>query len=134
MLSSDSEITWMLITNPELKAQILSAMADPDSGRIMQAIRSDAKGVVKIGTELRIPISSMYRKISILKEAGLVFASTYEITSDGKKQELYSSSVLELKIDFHGTDSMIDLVPSSEIVNRIWLKLFSSSGESLPVH
>ena len=125
----------MLITNPELKAQILSAMADPDSGRIIQAIRSDAKGVVKIGAELQIPVSSMYRKISILKEAGLVFASNFEITSDGKKLELYSSAVLEVKIDFKINEPTIDLVPSGEMVNRIWLKLFSSSsGESLPVH
>lgn len=117
----------MQITNPEQKSQILSAMSDQDSARIIQAVRSKAKGVVAISNEVQIPVSSMYRKIAILKQAGLVFAKSYEITEDGKRQELYLSSVLEVKIDFGGSDAVIDLVPSEETVNRIWLKLFGGT-------
>jgi predicted transcriptional regulator len=108
-------------------------MADPDSPRIIQDIRNEPKGAVKISSDLDIPVSSVYRKLATLREAGLIFPKSYEITKEGKKQELYLSSVSEIKLDFRGDSIVIDLIPSTEIVNRIWVKLFGSSGQRTQV-
>ena len=114
----------MKVTDPVLRERICEAIGDPDSTKILHSIRGPPKNAQAVSEETSIPLSSVYRKLAVLKEAGLAFVKSFEITAEGKRQDLYITSVLEVRIGILGDQPEIDLVPTDESVSRIWFKLF----------
>lgn len=115
----------MRITDPELRDRIADALGDPDSPKILQSIRSSPKRAQAISDEIGVPLSSVYRKLSLLKSAGLAFVESFEITPEGKRQDLYLSAITELRISVSGEQTEIELIPTSESARRMWFKLFN---------
>ena len=101
-------------------------MGDPDSPRILHSIRLVPKNAQTISAEIGVPLSSVYRKLAALRSAGLALIKSFEITPEGKRQELFLSAVTDVKIGLSGDEIQIDLVPTEESAHRIWLKLFNS--------
>ena len=100
-------------------------MGDPHSQEILHSIRGSSKDAQSISEETRIPLSSIYRKLSILREAGLVFVKAFEITSVGKRQDKYMAAVSEVHVKTSGEVLEIELIPNDEGANRIWFRLFN---------
>lgn len=59
------------MTDPKLKAFLLAA-DDSDCRAILSAIEEEAKAVKEVSEECDVPLSTAYRKINRLHEAGLV--------------------------------------------------------------
>ena len=115
----------MRISDPALRDRIARALEDADSSKVLHAVRAVPKNAQDISNEVAVPLSSIYRKLAILRGAGLVFVKSYEITTEGKRQELFLSAVTEVKLIVSGDKVEIELTPTSENVSRAWLKLFS---------
>lgn len=114
----------MRITDPGLQKKILLALGDVDSPKILYSVRAIPKTAQDISNETDVPLSSLYRKVTALRNAGLVLAR-WEITPEGKRQDLFLSAVTEIKLKVLGEQIEVDLVPTSENANRIWFKLFN---------
>ena len=114
----------MKITDSALRDRIYEAIGDPDSPKILHSIRSLPKNAQSISEETGIPLSSAYRKLATLRGAGLAYVKSFEVTLEGKRQELYMASVLEVRIGIMGDQLEIELVPTNESVTRLWFKLF----------
>ena len=115
----------MKITDPGLRNRILEAIGDPDTPKILLAIRAAPKNAQTISEESGIPLSSVYRKLTALKAAGLAFASTFEITPEGKRQELLLSAVQEVRLGVAGAAAEVELIPTEESAKRLWFRMFT---------
>jgi DNA-binding transcriptional ArsR family regulator len=116
------------ISDPLLRDRIARALEDTDSSRILHSIRAVPKNAEVIATEVGVPLSSLYRKLAILRGAGLIFVRSFEITDEGKRQELFLSAVTEVKLIVSGERLEIELIPTEENASRAWLKLFNGSS------
>jgi predicted transcriptional regulator len=116
------------IRDPQLRERIARALEDSDSSRILHVIRAAPKSAPDIAKEVGVPLSSIYRKLAILRGAGLIFVKSFEITPEGKRQEVLLSAVTEVKLMVSGESLEIELMPTSENATRAWLKLFGASS------
>ena len=73
---------------------------DKYSYKILLSIVDESKTVVQICNENEnvIPISSTYKKIKRLKEAGLLFIDKIVINNDGKKVIFYKSKIQSIEM------------------------------------
>jgi len=121
------------ISDPLLRGRIARALEDADSSKILHSIRASAKNADSISREVGVPLSSLYRKLAILRGSGLIFVKSFEITSEGKRQELFLSAVTEVKLIVSGDKLEIELMPTSENASRAWLKLFNPGSQPASV-
>ena len=115
----------MKITDNALREKIAQAMGDADSPRILHAIRGVPKNAQEISGETGIPLSSIYRKLAILKNAGLAYVKSFEITQEGKRQDLFVAAVTEVRINMNGERVELELIPTHENAERLWFRLFN---------
>jgi DNA-binding transcriptional ArsR family regulator len=109
-----------------LRDRVLQAMGDPECATLLHSIRETPKDAQALSRETGIPLSSVYRKLANLKEAGLIITSSIRLTPEGKRQDLLISAVTEVRISFVGNDVEVDLIPTRENASRIWFELFKS--------
>ena len=96
-----TETLQHIINNKELETvPILKALFDKYSYTILLSIVDESKTVVQICNENEnvIPISSTYKKIKRLKEAGLLFIDKIVINNDGKKVIFYKSKIQSIEM------------------------------------
>jgi len=78
-----------------------------------------------LADETAIPLSSVYRKLAVLRGAGLVLVKSFEITPEGKRQDLFVAAVTEVRMGLGKDEVELELIPTDESANRIWFKLFN---------
>ena len=96
-----TETLQHIINNKELETMpLLKALFDKYSYKILLSIVDESKTVVQICNENEnvIPISSTYKKIKRLKEAGLLFIDKIVINKDGKKVIFYKSKIQSIEM------------------------------------
>ncbi len=92
-----------LKTLDEKKENMIPAIiADPYCREILQATKFIPKSIIEIYADTKIPISTTYRRVQSLCDAGLL-KTTGTISEDGKKFFLYKSAVKEVLIKFDGS-------------------------------
>ncbi len=92
-----------LKTVSEKKNDILPAIiGDPYCREILEITQLVPKSAMEINSETHIPISTVYRRIQTLCDAGLV-ETTGSISEDGKKFFLYKSIFKEINVKFNGS-------------------------------
>ena len=84
------------------KDMIPAIIADQYCREILRVTAEAPKSSMEINLETRIPISTVYRRVQILCDAGLVETSG-TISEDGKKFFLYKSTIKEIYLKFDGS-------------------------------
>lgn len=105
------------------KDRVLKALADEYSRSIILSTIQKSRSAVELSSEKNIPITTAYRRLHELQEAGLVAVERSVITEDGKRFELYRSTVKSVAISFHLGSIEIELVPNEDMVTkfvRLW--------------
>jgi predicted transcriptional regulator len=77
--------------------RLLQNIVDETTFKIILSIIDIAKTVFQICEENKIPISSTYKKIRKLQNAGLIFIKKIEIDDKGKKVIFYKSKIKTLE-------------------------------------
>jgi DNA-binding transcriptional ArsR family regulator len=93
---------------------------------MLHALGLVPKNAQTIADETGIPLSSIYRKLSVLRSAGLVLVKSFEITPEGKRQDLFVAAVTEVRVGLGRDEVELELIPTDESANRIWFKLFDT--------
>ncbi len=113
----------MRLHDDNSKDKVLQALADEYSRSILLSTIQKAKSAVELSTEKSIPISTAYRRLHELQEAGLVAVERSVITDDGKKFDLYRSTVKSVAISFNLGATEVELIPNEDMVTkfvRLW--------------
>jgi len=103
--------------------RILKAVADPENMQLMMSIRKESKPAQVLSAETGIPLSTVYRKLDDLKEAGLVMTEHF-IVQSGKKVDFIITTFSEIKTVIEADKVAVEMVPSTTSANVRWLSLF----------
>jgi DNA-binding transcriptional ArsR family regulator len=111
------------LTDEAEKDRVLKALADEYSRIIILSTIQKAKSAVELSAEKNLPISTVYRRLHELQEAKLVAIERIVITEDGKKFDLYRSTVGGVSVFFNLGATEVEIVPNEDMVakfTRLW--------------
>ena len=111
-----------------LRDRMIAHLADPESRRIISSVIKEPKTAATIEAELNLPASSAYRKISGLKDSGLLMVDRFMIRSDGRREAFYSCSFSEIKFTVEQGDLELDVVPTPRSMEKRWFEMFFSKA------
>jgi len=113
-----------LIVNDEpAKQRILSALSDEYSRHILAATLREPLSALDISKSYQIPITTVYRRLEELVEAGLIAAVKSGRTTDSKWYDLYKSLLLRIDVSFDGATVSVDATLKNHVLNkftRMW--------------
>ena len=91
------------ITLPQLKKyditqKVIEALADAESRTIIFTIINNGKTASELSTKLKIPLSSVYKKLSDLEYLTLIEVEKYIISDNGRRFKIYRSRINKAEI------------------------------------
>jgi DNA-binding transcriptional ArsR family regulator len=108
-----------LIVNDEpAKRRILVALSDVYSRQILTATIGEPLSALELSKKYAIPITTVYRRLEELNEAGLIATVKSGRTTDGKWFDLYRALLLRIDISFDGADVRIDAELNEHLSDR----------------
>lgn len=92
--------------------KILEALADLQSRSILFSIIKEGKTALELSEKYRIPLSSVYKKISDLEYLALVKVDKWVLSDNGKKFKVYKSRISQAEISIKKPEPSIILSPN----------------------
>ena len=107
------------LTLPQLKKydvtqKVVSMLADAESRTILFSIVKKGKTASELSHKYKIPLSSVYKKISELEELTLIKVDSWRISDSGRKFKIYKSRIKNAEINIKKPEVSIILTPNGE--------------------
>jgi uncharacterized protein YjiK len=100
----------------DVNQKVMEALADAQSRAILFSIIKQGKTAMELSEEHRIPLSSVYKKISDLEEIALVKVDRWLLSDNGKKFKLYKSRISKAEVTIRKPEPVITLTPNDQNV------------------
>jgi|TARA_B100001750_G_C15238850_1_gene461926 predicted transcriptional regulator len=102
------------VTLPQLKRydiaqKIINALADNEARSILFSIVRKGKTASELSNSLKIPLSSVYKKLSDLEYLTLIEIEKYIITDKGRRFKVYRSRINKAEIVIKKPEPIISL-------------------------
>ena len=96
----------------DVNQKILEALADAQSRSILFSIIKEGKTAAELAEDHRIPLSSVYKKISDLEDLSLLKVERWVLADNGKKFKLYKSRISKADVSIRKPEPVISLSPN----------------------
>ncbi|MDE1811268.1 MAG: winged helix-turn-helix transcriptional regulator [Thaumarchaeota archaeon] len=96
----------------DVNQKILEALADAQSRSILFSIIKEGMTALELSEKYRIPLSSVYKKISDLEELTLVKVDKWILSESGKKFKVYKSRISRAEVSIRKPEPIITLSPN----------------------
>ncbi len=105
------------LTLPQLKKydvtqRVIEALADSESRAILFSVIKKGMTAADLSDKLKIPLSSVYKKLGDLEELTLIEVERWMISDKGRKFKLYKSRISKADISIKKPDPILNLVPN----------------------
>ena len=105
------------LTLPQLKKydvtqKVIEALADSESRAILFSILKKGMTAADLSARLKIPLSSVYKKLSDLEELTLIEVEKWMISDKGRKFKMYKSRISKADISIRKPDPILSLMPN----------------------
>ena len=105
------------LTLPQLKKyditqKVIEALADSESRAILFSAIRHGKTAAELSDKLKIPLSSVYKKLADLEELTLIEVERWMISDKGRKFKIYKSRISKADILIRKPDPVLILVPN----------------------
>lgn len=107
----------MLVLDQVKATEVVRALSDEYSRRIVLSIITKALPIEEISKEQQIPISTCYRRVHELEQFGIIRAAKTIIQEDGKKFVCYKASFKNASINLESGELRVDLVSNRDEVS-----------------
>jgi|TARA_B100001750_G_C15033531_1_gene363031 predicted transcriptional regulator len=102
------------ITLPQLKKyditqKVIEALADAESRAIIFSIIRRGKTATELSTTLKIPLSSVYKKLIDLENLTLIEIEKTELSDKGKRFKIYKSRINRAEITIKKPEPILTL-------------------------
>ena len=102
------------ITLPQLKKyditqKVIEALADAESRTIIFSIIRNGKTAAKLSESLKIPLSSVYKKLSDLENLTLIEVEKTALSDNGKRFKIYKSRINRAEISIKKPEPTLSL-------------------------
>ena len=104
-------------TLPQLKKydvnqKVIEALADAESRAILFSVIKKGKTATELSEKLRIPLSSVYKKLSELEELTLIRVEKWLLSDKGRKFKVYRSRISKAEISIKKPEPVLNLIPN----------------------
>ena len=96
----------------DVNQKVLEALADAQSRVILFSIVKHGKTAIQLSERCRIPLSSVYKKISDLENIALVRVEKWLLSDSGKRFKVYKSRISKAEISIRKPEPSIILIPN----------------------
>ncbi len=105
------------LTLPQLKKydvtqKVIEMLADAESRAILFSIIKKGKTAAELSNKHKIPLSSVYKKISDLQELTLIKIDSWHISEKGRRFKVYKSRIKYAEINIKKPDPILKLTPN----------------------
>tara|TARA_B100000029_G_C17064788_1_gene774545 strand:- start:109 stop:447 length:339 start_codon:yes stop_codon:yes gene_type:complete len=105
------------LTLPQLKKydvtqKVIEMLADAESRAILFSIIKKGKTATELSEKHKIPLSSVYKKISDLEELTLIKVDSWRISDKGRKFKIYKSRISNAEIRIKKPEATLVLTPN----------------------
>ena len=105
------------LTLPQLKKydvtqKVIEMLADAESRAILFSIIKKGKTATELSEKHKIPLSSVYKKISDLEELTLIKVDSWRISDKGRKFKIYKSRISNAEISIKKPEATLVLTPN----------------------
>ncbi len=105
----------MLVFDKARSVEVMKALGDEYSRKILLSIISKSLSADEISQELHIPISTCYRRIHALETSGMMRKDKITLTKDGKKFVSYISILKNATINFNSEKLALEVSPNGNL-------------------
>jgi len=103
------------LTLPQLKKydisqKVIEALADSESRAILFSIVKKGNTAAELSYKLKIPLSSVYKKLSDLEELTLIEVEKLMLSDKGRKYKVYRSRIKQAEISIKKPEPVLILV------------------------
>ena len=96
----------------DVNQKVLEALADAQSRAIVFSIIKEGKTAAELAEKHKIPLSSVYKKISELEELSLIKVEKWILSDNGKKFKIYRSRISKADVSIRKPEPAISLSPN----------------------
>jgi predicted ArsR family transcriptional regulator len=105
------------LTLPQLKKyditqKVIEALADAESRAILFSIIKSGKTAAELSEKLKIPLSSVYKKLGELEELTLIEVEKWMLSDKGRKFKVYRSRISKADISIKKPEPVLNLIPN----------------------
>jgi predicted ArsR family transcriptional regulator len=105
------------LTLPQLKKyditqRVIESLADAESRTIVFSIIKKGRTATEIAEKYKIPLSSVYKKLTDLEELTLVEVERWLISDKGRRFKVYRSRISKADISIKKPEPMLNLAPN----------------------
>lgn len=108
------KIPFSQLKKYDINQKVLDALADAQSRTILFSIVKDGKTAIELSEKHRIPLSSVYKKITDLEDIALVKVEKWRLSDSGKRFKVYKSRISKAEIKIRKPEPAIDLTPNQD--------------------
>ena len=106
------------MTLPQLKKydvtqKVIEMLADAESRAILFSIIKKGKTAAELSVKHKIPLSSVYKKISDLQELTLIKVDSWQISEKGRRYKVYKSRIKNAEINIKKPEPNLVLTPNN---------------------
>ena len=107
------------LTLPQLKKydisqKVIEALSDSESRAILFSIVKKGNTAAELSDKLKIPLSSVYKKLSDLEELTLIEVEKWMLSDKGRKYKVYRSRIKQAEISIKKPEPVLILVSNSK--------------------
>ena len=92
------KITSQNLKKYDINQKVIASLADAESRSIIFSIVKKGKTASAISASLKIPLSSVYKKLSELENLTLIEVEKYHISDKGRRFKVYRSRINKAEI------------------------------------
>jgi len=105
------------LTLPQLKKyditqKVIEALADSESRAILFSVIKKGNTAAELSDMLKIPLSSVYKKLADLEELTLIKVEKWLLSDKGRKYKVYRSRISKAEISIKKPEPVLTLVPN----------------------
>ena len=108
------KIPFSQLKKYDINQKVLDALADAQSRTILFSIVKDGKTAIELSEKHRIPLSSVYKKITDLEDIALVKVEKWRLSESGKRFKVYKSRISKAEISIRKPEPTIELTPNQD--------------------
>ena len=105
-------LTLTQLKKYDVNQKVLEALADAQSRTILFSVIRDGKTAADLADEHKIPLSSVYKKISDLEDLSLIKIEKLILSDNGKKFKVYKGRISKANISIKKPEPVISLSPN----------------------
>ena len=105
------------LTLPQLKKyditqKVIEALADSESRAILFSIIKKGNTAADLSHKLKIPLSSVYKKLADLEELTLIKVEKWMLSDKGRKYKVYRNKISKADISIKKPEPILTLIPN----------------------